>query len=51
VRRCTEPNQNVKSIYQALGYRNYPFVKRKSVIHKPELKKNINQVLQELDDG
>lgn len=39
VRRCTEPNEKVKSIYQALGYRNYPFVKRKSVVHKSELKK------------
>ena len=40
VRRCTEPNEKVKTIYQALGYRNYPFVKRKSVVHKSELKKN-----------
>jgi len=39
VRRCTEPNEKVKTIYQALGYRNYPFVKRKSVVHKSEFKK------------
>ena len=51
VRRCTEPNEKVKTIYQALGYRNYPFVKRKSVVHKPELKKNESQYLQEIDDG
>jgi hypothetical protein len=37
IRKCTEPNEKVKSIYQALGYRNYPFVKRKSVLHKPEI--------------
>ncbi|HOM63565.1 MAG TPA: hypothetical protein PL097_07040 [Dysgonamonadaceae bacterium] len=28
VRPCTEPNENVKAIYHALVYRNYPFVKR-----------------------
>lgn len=46
VRRCTEPQDKVKEIYQALGYRNYPFVKRKSVVHKPVLKKNQDTVLQ-----
>lgn len=51
VRRCTEPNEKVKTIYQALGYRNYPFVKRKSVVHKSELKKNKSYCLQEIDDG
>jgi hypothetical protein len=40
VRRCTEPNQKVKEIYTALKYKNYPFVKRKSVVHKSEIKKN-----------
>lgn len=39
VRRCSEPNTGVKEIYQALGYKNYPFVKRKSVVPKPGLKK------------
>lgn len=51
VRRCTEPNEKVKTIYQALGYRNYPFVKRKSVVHKSELKKSKSYCLQEIDDG
>ena len=50
VRRCTEPNENVKAIYNALGYRNYPFVKRKSVVHKSELKKNETFSLQEIYD-
>jgi CRISPR/Cas system CMR-associated protein Cmr5 small subunit len=40
IRKCTEPNEKVKQIYNALGYKNYPFVKRKSVVHKSELKKN-----------
>ena len=51
VRRCTEPNEKVKTIYQALAYRNYPFVKRKSVVHKSELKKSKSYCLQEIDDG
>ena len=51
IRRCTEPNEKVKTIYQALGYKNYPFVKRKSVVHKPELKKKENQCLQDFKDG
>ena len=51
VRRCTEPNEKVKQIYKALKYRNYPFTKRKSVVHKSELKKNESQCLGETDDG
>ena len=51
VRRCTEPNEKVKQIYTALKYRNYPFTKRKSVVHKSELKKNETQHSRETDDG
>ena len=51
VRRCTEPNEKVKQIYNALKYKNYPFTKRKSVVHKSELKKNETQSLWETDDG
>ena len=51
VRKCTEPNEKVKQIYNTLNYRNYPFTKRKSVVHKSELKKNDSQCLWETDDG
>lgn len=51
VRRCKEPNENVKKIYTALKYKNYPFVKRKSVVPKLEIKKIQSQSLQETDDG
>jgi hypothetical protein len=51
VRRCTEPNEKVKQIYTALKYKNYPFTKRKSVVHKSELKKNKSHYLWETDDG
>ena len=51
VRRCTEPNEKVKQIYNALNYRNYPFTKRKSVVHKSEFKNKSSQYLWETDDG
>lgn len=50
IRRCTEPQIKVKEIYQALNYKNYPFVKRKSVVHKPELKKEKPLCLQDIED-
>ena len=37
IRRCSEPNQNVRKIYDALKFRYAPFVKKKSVVHKSEL--------------
>lgn len=51
VRRCTDPNEKVRTIYQALGYKNYPFVKRKSVVYKSELKKKSIACLQQINDG
>ncbi len=51
VRKCTEPNQKVKLIYNTLNYKNYPFIKRKSVVHKSELKKNKNQIKPKINDG
>ena len=32
IRQCTEPNQSVKQIYQALNYKPAPFVRKKSVV-------------------
>lgn len=37
IRRCSEPNQQVRKLYNALKYKYAPFVKRKSVVHKSEL--------------
>lgn len=37
IRRCSEPNHQVRKIYDALKYKYAPFVKRKYVVHKPEL--------------
>ena len=37
IRRCSEPNQNVRKLYDALKYKYAPFVKKKSVVHKSEL--------------
>jgi hypothetical protein len=37
VRRCSEPIQRVRQIYDALKYKYAPFVKKKFVVHKSEL--------------
>ena len=37
IRRCSEPNQNVQKIYDALKYKYAPYKKKKSVVHKSEL--------------
>ena len=34
-RKCTEPNENLKGIYNILKSKHQPFTKRKSVVHKP----------------
>ena len=39
IRRCSEPNGQVRKLYDALKYKYAPFVKRKSVVHKSELEK------------
>lgn len=37
IRRCSEPNQQVRKIYDALKYKYAPFKKKKSVVHKSVL--------------
>ncbi len=43
IRKCSYPNDTVKQIYKLLNYRNYPYIKRKFVVPKNELKKNETQ--------
>lgn len=38
-RKCSEPNENLKAIYDTLKTNYRPFRKRKSVVHKTTLKK------------
>lgn len=40
IRKCTEPNQNVKNIYDLLGYKYVPFYRKKSVVPPAEISKN-----------
>jgi hypothetical protein len=40
IRKCSEPSKKVKLIYDALGYRYAPFIRKKSVVNRNELKKN-----------
>jgi len=37
IRRCSEPNQHVRKLYDALKFKYAPFAKKKSVVHKAEL--------------
>ena len=39
VRKCSEPKQKLKTLLEALNITKRPFVKLKSVVHKPKLKK------------
>ena len=39
VRKCSQPNEKLKAIYDILKANYKPFKKRKSVVHKMELKK------------
>lgn len=45
VRKCSEPSEQLKNIQSILLIKAKPFTKRKSVVHKPELKKNEMQYL------
>lgn len=51
IRRCSEPNENVKKIYQALKYKSVPFKKKKSVVHKSTLEKNQTSFTQNFNSG
>ena len=38
IRRCTEPNEKVKRIYDILKYKSEPYKKKKFVVHKMDFK-------------
>lgn len=46
MRRCSEPNPQVKLIYDSMGYKYAPFIRKKSVVLRTDLKnkkKTVNQ--------
>lgn len=45
VRKCSQPGEQLKNIQSILLIKSKPFTKRKSVVHKLELKKNKMQYL------
>jgi len=51
VRKCSEPSEQLKNIQSILLIKPKPFAKRKSVVHKPELKKNEIQYLMDSPPG
>lgn len=50
-RKCSEPEEPLKKIYTIIQSKYRPFTKRKSVVHKPEPKKNETQQYQLLLSG
>ena len=44
VRKCSEPEQKLKTLQDALKIKNRPFTKLKSVVHRPKLKNLQNPV-------
>jgi transposase len=42
IRRCSEPNEKVKQLYDALKFKYAPFTKKKSVVHKSEFKETLH---------
>ena len=42
IRRCSEPNEKVKQMYDALKYKHAPYKRKKPVVHKTEKKKSQN---------
>ena len=40
IRKCTEPQGKVMRIYDALQYKYAPFIRKKSVVPKPQIQKN-----------
>ena len=51
VRKCSQPNEQLKKIQSILLIKSKPFTKRKSVVHKIELKKNEMPYLQHFTPG
>lgn len=50
VRQCTEPNQQVKRIYDLLNYKYAPFIRKKSVVLPAVFLKNKNLYSQKVTD-
>jgi len=47
IRRCSEPNEKVRQLYDALKYKYVPFTRKKSVVHKMKFKKSLATEKQE----
>lgn len=51
VRRCSVPNKDLVRIFDILKMKQQPFTKRKSVVHKPEIKKEPARYQRYLEAG
>jgi len=48
IRRCTEPNEKVKRIYEILKYKSEPYKKKKYVVHKMDFKNPYSDDIQSI---
>lgn len=51
IRRCSEPNEKVKMIYDKLNYKYTPFTKKKSVVHKQKFREIYHDGHQDIRPG
>ena len=51
IRKCSEPEADVKKIYDALKYKYAPFIRKKSVVPPDEIFKNVKVDKQKIDDS
>ena len=51
IKQCSEPEAKLKEIYEALNYKQRPFVRRKSVGLKPEPENQKKPIFQAFQDG
>jgi hypothetical protein len=51
IRKCSEPEPEVRKIYDALKYKYTPFIRKKSVVPPDEISKNVTIEKQGIDDS
>jgi len=51
IRNCSKPSDKVKIIYDTLGYKYAPFIRKKSVVNKYEFSKKNNIDFKKIDSS
>lgn len=51
IRKCSCPEAKAQMVYKALGYKQKPFIRKKSVVSQNTLKKNESSMIQDFNSG